>query len=354
MIIFTLEITCKYKKIDPSQSTFLIIRFKILTFLSNVLLRVYPFLFLFLVFGSLIMGPLFVINTPQISFNIVSKALAEESTDDGSTDSGQDDEEESDDQTDEQTDDQTDEQTDEQSEQSDSDEQTDDDAEDKEATQNEETSDSVTDASEPTVLDVILKDDSLLKEVVDDNATESGLVSALTVIQEEQDQPGAETCGNAIDDDSDGTIDENCPPLTSAPAETCGNAIDDDSDGTIDEEDCVVPPTEICDNQIDDDVDGKTDEADEDDCSTVHPAVVIESAEDEEGEPLSRGDNIPPGEVTFTFSARTNETSLDSQGNSHDYKFECALDGKSFNSCNSPETVKLDDGKYTFVVRLTS
>ena len=403
--------------------------------------------------------PLFVINTPQMGFNIVSQALAEESSDDGDSGSGDDDERETDDQsddeqsddqsddeqsdeekcveteetesddqpneetcdnteTDEQSDDQTeqteqsdDEQSDdqteqteqtEQSEQSD-DEQSDDQSEDKEAAQNEETSDSVIGSNVPTVLDVILKDDSLLKEVVDDNTTDSGLASALTDIQEQQNQPAVETCANEADDDGDGMIDENCPPLTSTPAETCGNSIDDDGDGTvdeeecavppaetcgnsidddgdgtideeecvvppaetcgnsidddgdgtIDEEECVVPPTEICDNQLDDDVDGKTDNADEEDCSAILPAVVIESAEDEEGEPLSQGDMIAPGEVTFTFSAKTNETSQ-SHGNLQDYKFECALDGKSFNSCNSPETVKLTDGKYTFVVRLTS
>ena len=89
-----------------------------------------------------------------------------------------------------------------------------------------------------------------------------------------------------------------------SPAETCGNETDDDGDGTIDEEECVIIQAEICDNGLDDDADGKTDDADEDDCSTVLPAVVIESAEDEEGEPLSRGDMIAPGEVTFTFSTK--------------------------------------------------
>ena len=332
--------------------------------------------------------PLFVINTPQMGFSIVSQALAEESSDDGDSGSGDDDERETDDQSDdEQSDDQsddeqsdeekcveteetesddqpneetcnnteTDEQSDDQTEQTEQsdDEQSDDQSEDKEAAQNEETSDSVIGSNVPTVLDVILKDDSLLKEVVDDNTTDSGLASALTDIQEQQNQPAVETCANEADDDGDGMIDENCPPLTSTPAETCGNSMDDDGDGTIDEEECVVPPTEICDNQLDDDVDGKTDNADEEDCSAILPAVVIESAEDEEGEPLSQGDMIAPGEVTFTFSAKTNETSQ-SHGNLQDYKFECALDGKSFNSCNSPETVKLTDGKYTFVVRLTS
>ncbi|HKQ20699.1 MAG TPA: hypothetical protein VJS91_01550, partial [Nitrososphaeraceae archaeon] len=62
--------------------------------------KFYPFLFLILFFGSLISGPLFVINSPQMGFNIVSQALAEESSDDGDSGSGDDDEKESDDQSD--------------------------------------------------------------------------------------------------------------------------------------------------------------------------------------------------------------------------------------------------------------
>ena len=242
----------------------------------------------------------------------------------------------------------------------------------------------------------------MLKEVVDDNSTEPGLASSLTEIQEEQNQPATETCGNEADDDGDGTIDENCPPLISTPTETCGNEADDDGDGTIDEEDCVVPPTEtcgneadddgdgtideedcvvpptetcgneadddgdgivdeeecivlpaeICDNELDDDADGKTDDADENDCSGITPAVVIDSAEDEEGEPLSPGDIIAPGEVTFTFSTEAGLTPQDSQADSQDYEFECALDDESFNSCSSPMTYNMEEGKHDFVVRL--
>jgi hypothetical protein len=82
------------------------------------------------------------------------------------------------------------------------------------------------------------------------------------------------------------------------------------------------------------------------------PTVEIESAEDEEGELLSPGDTIAPGEVIFTFSAKTDETSLDSQENSQDYQYECALDGESFSSCNSPMTYEMEAGKHDFVVRL--
>lgn len=45
-----------------------------------------------------------------------------------------------------------------------------------------------------------------------------------------------EICGNGIDDDGDGFIDEDCPP---PPQEICGNGIDDDGDGKVDE-DCPV------------------------------------------------------------------------------------------------------------------
>ncbi len=307
--------------------------------------KVYPFLFLLLVFGSLISGPLFIINTPQVGFHIISQALAEESSEEESSDSGDDEEKESDEQSDEESDEEkcveteeTEEETDDQPSEetcdnTDKDEESDEQVEKvteeetekvTEETQNDETSDSGAEPKEPTVLDVILNDDSLLKEVVDDNSTEAGLASSLTEIQEEQNQPAAETCGNEADDDGDGTIDE---------------------------EDCVVPPTEICDNELDDDADGKADEADEDDCSTILPAVVIDSAEDEEGEPLSQGDIIAPGEITFTFSAKSTHTT-DTQEDSSSFSFECGIDGESFSSCSSPATIKMEDGKHTFVVKL--
>ena len=218
----------------------------------------------------------------------------------------------------------------------------------------------------------------MLKQVVDDNTTEPGLASALTVIQEDQNQPTTETCGNEADDDGDGIVDEDCAPSTSPPTETCGNEADDDGDGTIDEEDCVlpptetcgnevdddgdgpideedcvVPPTEICNNELDDDADGKTDNADEDDCPAITPSVVITSAEDEEGEPLSPGDIIAPGEVTFTFSQEGETTQTFEKEGSQNYEFECALDDEPFSSCTSPMTYALEVGKHNFVVRVS-
>lgn len=50
--------------------------------------------------------------------------------------------------------------------------------------------------------------------------------------------PPMEICGNGIDDDGDGLIDEGCAP---PPMEICGNGIDDDMDGLIDEG-CAGPP----------------------------------------------------------------------------------------------------------------
>jgi hypothetical protein len=44
--------------------------------------------------------------------------------------------------------------------------------------------------------------------------------------------PPTEICGDGIDNDGDGLIDEGCPP---PPVEVCGDGIDNDRDGTIDE-----------------------------------------------------------------------------------------------------------------------
>ena len=82
------------------------------------------------------------------------------------------------------------------------------------------------------------------------------------------------------------------------------------------------------------------------------PAVEIESAEDEEGEPLSQGDMVAPGEVTFTFSAKSTHAT-DAQEDSQSYSFECGIEGESFSSCSSPTTIQMENGKHTFVVRLT-
>jgi hypothetical protein len=160
-------------------------------------------------------------------------------------------------------------------------------------------------------------------------------------------QPVSEICGNGVDDNGDGTIDEEgCTPPQPV-SEICGNGVDDNGDGTIDEEGCIPAPTEICDNQLDDDADGKIDIEDED-CSLEQPIVVIESAVDAAGNTLSPDDIIIPQEVTFTFSVQASETVIEEA----DPQFECALDDESFNACSSPMTYAMEEGKHDFVVKL--
>ena len=69
-----------------------------------------------------------------------------------------------------------------------------------------------------------------------------------------------EICGNKIDDDGDGVVDEGCPVPRS---EVCGNGIDDDGDGKIDsvDPDCPPdPPMKLqCDDGKDNDADGLID-----------------------------------------------------------------------------------------------
>ena len=60
---------------------------------------------------------------------------------------------------------------------------------------------------------------------------------------------GLEICGDGIDNDQDGQVDEGCP------VEICGDGVDNDGDGLVDE-DCV----EICGDGVDNDGDGLVDE----------------------------------------------------------------------------------------------
>jgi hypothetical protein len=62
--------------------------------------------------------------------------------------------------------------------------------------------------------------------------------------------PPTERCGDGLDNDGDGLVDEGC-------AETCGDGLDNDGDGLVDEE-CAVP--EVCGDLIDNDLDGQVDE----------------------------------------------------------------------------------------------
>jgi hypothetical protein len=62
--------------------------------------------------------------------------------------------------------------------------------------------------------------------------------------------PPTERCGDGIDNDGDGLVDEGC-------AEVCGDGLDNDGDGLVDEE-CATP--EVCGDLIDNDLDGQVDE----------------------------------------------------------------------------------------------
>jgi hypothetical protein len=82
--------------------------------------------------------------------------------------------------------------------------------------------------------------------------------------------PPSEVCGDGVDNDGDGEIDEGCAP---PPTEVCGDGVDNDGDGDIDEG-CAPPPTEVCGDGIDNDGDGQIDEG----CSpadTSGPIVTI-------------------------------------------------------------------------------
>lgn len=92
--------------------------------------------------------------------------------------------------------------------------------------------------------------------LIDENCTEicgDGIDNDLDGLVDEN-CPTGEKCGDGIDNDGDGLIDEGCPV-----PEKCGDLIDNDLDGLIDEG-CAEPPTEICGDNKDNDNDGLVDE----------------------------------------------------------------------------------------------
>ena len=68
--------------------------------------------------------------------------------------------------------------------------------------------------------------------------------------------PLAEVCGDDIDNDLDGLVDEGCAVPT---PEVCGDLLDNDQDGLVDEG-CVQPLVEVCGDSIDNDGDGEVNE----------------------------------------------------------------------------------------------
>jgi parallel beta-helix repeat protein len=78
--------------------------------------------------------------------------------------------------------------------------------------------------------------------------------------------------------DVNGTLNDN-PPPPPPPAEVCGDGIDNDDDGLIDEG-CPPPPTEICGDGIDNDGDGMIDEG----CAPPGPTCTLDGVTYDEGE----------------------------------------------------------------------
>lgn len=94
-----------------------------------------------------------------------------------------------------------------------------------------------------------------------------------------------EICGDGIDNDLDGLIDEGCVAPT---PEVCGDLIDNDQDGLIDEG-CAQPVVEICGDSKDNDGDGLIDEG----CETP---VALPSA------PKSLFGSVKRSTVSFKWS----------------------------------------------------
>ena len=159
--------------------------------------------------------------------------------------------------------------------------------------------------------------------------------------------PVSDTCDGGVDTNATGTTNVACPLPVS---DTCGDGVDNNVTGTINGTTnvvCPLPVSDTCGDGVDNNVTGTIN------CPILEPTVVIDSAVDEVGNALSPGDVISPQKVTFTFSTQANETiqNLEEEG-PNDYEFECAVDDASFNSCSSPMTYAIEEGKHDFVVRL--
>lgn len=80
--------------------------------------------------------------------------------------------------------------------------------------------------------------------------------------------PPAEICGDGIDNDKDGQIDEGCPLPPPPQVEICGDNIDNDNDGQVDEGCAPPPPT-------DSDGDGVNDSLDQ--CPGTPPGSTVDA-----------------------------------------------------------------------------
>ena len=116
--------------------------------------------------------------------------------------------------------------------------------------------------------------------------------------------PPVEVCGDGIDNDGDGQIDEGCPP---PPVEVCGDGIDNDGDGQIDEG-CPPPPVEVCGDGIDNDGDGQIDEG----CPPPPIEVCGDGIDNDgdgqidEGCPVTPVDTTGPTVTVWNFVQTTN------------------------------------------------
>lgn len=156
------------------------------------------------------------------------------------------------------------------------------------------------------------------------------------------DPPPAEICGDGVDNNGNGQIDEDCDPVD---VEICGDGIDNNNDGQVDENCPVDPPAEICNNGIDDDGDGKIDE----DCPVspppvtkageINPTKIVATKQDSGKEANKVNDNnydtrwSAKGDgqkITFTFNATYPITKVGLTGYHYDKTYKFEINGKQF------------------------
>ena len=147
--------------------------------------------------------------------------------------------------------------------------------------------------------------------IVQDTASREPEVHVYEITSAELQPPGPiEICGDGIDNDGDGQIDEGCAP---GPPEICGDGIDNDGDGLIDEG-CAADGIEVCGDGIDNDDDGMEDEGcDEDGAVPSAPRRLWGSVDGTTirfrwAAPLTGGEvgeyvleaGLNPGQATYT------------------------------------------------------
>lgn len=146
--------------------------------------------------------------------------------------------------------------------------------------------------------------------------------------------PLSEICGDGLDNDLDGFIDEDCQPT-----EICDDGIDNDNDGLIDIEDpdCTIIKEEICGNGIDDDGDGLIDEG----CEPIqlNPTSIVASVQDSGKEADKVNDNDfntrwsgnGIGEtITFKFDKAYPISKVGLTGYHYDKSYTFSIAGKDF------------------------